>query len=191
VEQKTEVLVHVHYRLARGGVTGNYDFWTLLLQNPIVQTLLLGVGSAIIYDLLKALAKKIVSLLSGATTRRAKRVDTIIPVENGSVIVVRTVCVGDAFAEARIPSEDEVRRAIESAMAAYRVQVVANPSKPIVVSISFQFRTNTNRDGTVTTEANIRTRAVVMTSLLPGVQDQIAQAKSVKPVLLDEETQAG
>ncbi len=82
----SSVAVHVHYHLARGAYTGDYDFWTLVVQHPVLSSM----TAAFLYDLTKILARKTITLLKGAATR-AKRVDLMIPFRSQSWVVVRVI----------------------------------------------------------------------------------------------------
>jgi hypothetical protein len=168
----TSVSVHIHYHLGRGGYTGSYDFWTLVLEHPILSS----VTAAFVYDVVKSLANKAVSLLKGATTP-TKRTDIIIPFWNQSLVVARVICIGPAGEAGRIPSNDETTQAIASATNTLQAALAESEArKPLLVTMELSARKDT---------LDSRIHTGDRTGPMPGLENQIATAKSVKPTLLE------
>lgn len=166
-----KVSVHVHFRIARGGHSGTYDFWTLVVQQPLLSS----IASAVIYEMTKALAMKTVTLLQKAVTR-AKRVDMMIPFRTDSWVILRIF--GDTppgTVGRSIPNQSEVQNALDKATKLLRTKIYQEPQKPVAVTANLRV---------ISGSVSLRVFADIGPREWPGFERQIAMARSEQPTVL-------
>jgi len=106
-----EVSVYIYHTLERGGETGPWDLWHMLVVGWLT------IGS---YDVIKPILKKAIALLKGAG-HRAKGVELLLPFRSQSMVHVTVI--SDAPPDDptdAIPSEDQVYDALISVITALK-----------------------------------------------------------------------
>lgn len=173
--QLKSVSVHVHYKIARGGYLGTHELWTLMLKHPILTDVARSVIAYYIAKTIDTIARKAHGLLKKAKTE-GKRVDIIIPIEDRILVIARIIGyppLGTLFEG--IPRVDEVSQALTYAMRELQKVYKKDPEMFLILEAMVRKRE---------AQMSVQIRTNLDSELGAGLEQQIAEVRSEKPVSL-------
>lgn len=166
-----KVSVHVHYLLARGAVTGNYDFWTLLLHQAFDP-------GHVIWAFVWALAIHAVELLRNSKTP-SKRADIIIPFSNQAKVVTKIILVAvplPSGESVKVPSKRKMYGTIVAAIKEFQAESERDPRRALSVIVELKIKT--------ARADTLQIRVYESSERLEALEGLISDAKAVKPITL-------
>ena len=148
-----------------------------MLRHPILSYVLLNIASNYLPRMIRTIARKAYTLLKNAKTK-TKRVDIIIPVEDNSLLIVRTIGFEPFETFKGIPEPDELCQALISAMQKLGRIRGKQTGKLLLMEAMVSKKES---------QISVRISRRLDSKLGPALKQQIENAKSEKPVSLNLE----